>query len=313
MTPKAFISHASEDKDRFVIEFAAKLRENGIDAWVDKWEMMPGDSLVNKIFDEGIKNADVIIIILSQNSVDKPWVKEEINAGFIKRIESNVKIIPVIIDDCNVPESLKSTLWEKINDLKSYNENLNRIVNSILKKSDKPPIGEKPKYTQTIIDIPHGLELIDTIIFNKSCEVALLKNDKLINLSEIYDYLKEIEIKDEDIKESLDILDSKGYIKTQKNIGGIILYFTISGYKFDTYLCENFDNYDLLVNEVCLKILNENLMTNYLIVENINVPILLINHILESLEQKNLIKINKALGGSYHITNISPELKRMFR
>ena len=47
--------HASEDKERFVLEFASKLRQNGVDAWVDKWEMKLGDSLVHKIFEEGTK------------------------------------------------------------------------------------------------------------------------------------------------------------------------------------------------------------------------------------------------------------------
>jgi hypothetical protein len=37
-TPKVFISHASEDKDRFVTLFARRLRENGVDAWLDQWE-----------------------------------------------------------------------------------------------------------------------------------------------------------------------------------------------------------------------------------------------------------------------------------
>jgi len=36
MAPKVFVSHASEDKKRFVLEFATKLRNNGIDAWLDK-------------------------------------------------------------------------------------------------------------------------------------------------------------------------------------------------------------------------------------------------------------------------------------
>ncbi len=53
MPPKVFVSHASEDKERFVTEFSTKLRENGVDAWLDKWEMLPGDSLVDKIFEEG--------------------------------------------------------------------------------------------------------------------------------------------------------------------------------------------------------------------------------------------------------------------
>jgi hypothetical protein len=47
---KVFISHASEDKERFVIKFSEYLLEKGIDVWLDRWEMLPGDSLVGKIF-----------------------------------------------------------------------------------------------------------------------------------------------------------------------------------------------------------------------------------------------------------------------
>ena len=39
MSPKVFVSHAGEDKDRFVLGFATRLRAKGIDAWLDKCEM----------------------------------------------------------------------------------------------------------------------------------------------------------------------------------------------------------------------------------------------------------------------------------
>ncbi len=42
MNPKVFLSHASEDKERFVLDFARKLRESGVDVWLDRWEMLPG-------------------------------------------------------------------------------------------------------------------------------------------------------------------------------------------------------------------------------------------------------------------------------
>jgi hypothetical protein len=50
--PRVFLSHASEDKARFVVPFADGLRARGLDVWVDRWEMLPGDSLVAKIFVE---------------------------------------------------------------------------------------------------------------------------------------------------------------------------------------------------------------------------------------------------------------------
>ena len=79
--PRAFISHASEDKERFVIEFATRLRSAGVDAWVDEWEIRAGDSLVDKVFAHGIEKADIFIVVLSTTSIVKPWVREELDAG----------------------------------------------------------------------------------------------------------------------------------------------------------------------------------------------------------------------------------------
>src|ERR1700750_1643014 len=103
MNPKVFVSHASEDKDRFVMNFAARLRAKGIDAWVDRWEMLPGDSLIEKIFEDGIKNAQAVVVVLSNNSVNKPWVREELNAAFVKRINSGRKQIPIWLEAVGVP------------------------------------------------------------------------------------------------------------------------------------------------------------------------------------------------------------------
>lgn len=64
--PKVFISHAAADKERFVIEFATRLRTNGVDAWVDQWEMNPGDSLVDKIFAEGLGGCQAMVVVLLQ-------------------------------------------------------------------------------------------------------------------------------------------------------------------------------------------------------------------------------------------------------
>jgi hypothetical protein len=157
MNPKVFISYASEDKERFVLAFARKLNSKGIDLWVGFWEIYPGDSLVDKIFEEGIKNAQAVIVILSKYSVDKPWVREELNASVVKRIKEKIKLIPVVIDDCQVPECLQSTVWEKIKNLENYEAEFNRIVMSIYGQRDKPPIGRPPTYSQTEFDVLPGL------------------------------------------------------------------------------------------------------------------------------------------------------------
>ena len=99
--PVAFISHANVDKARFVIPFSRALREEwGIDVWVDEWEMTPGDLLADKVFD-GIERADAFVIVLSENSINSSWVKEEINSAVMGKNDKGMRIIPVVLDGLN--------------------------------------------------------------------------------------------------------------------------------------------------------------------------------------------------------------------
>lgn len=159
-TPTVFISHASEDKERFVLQFARKLREHGVNAWVDVWEMLPGDSLVDKIFDEGIKNAQAMIVVLSNQSIEKRWVREELNLGFINRLSGRCKIIPVVIDDCDIPEALRSTIWQKIPDLDSYETEFSRILDAIYGRTRRPPLGSP-------VALARRQELLDDLMNNR--------------------------------------------------------------------------------------------------------------------------------------------------
>lgn len=141
MNEKVFISHAGEDKDRFVLPFALALRREQIDAWVDTWEILPGDSIVDKIFNEGIKHADAFIVVLSSNSVHKPWVLKELDAAIVKRIEHGSQLIPLVIDDCKIPSTLQPLKYVKVKDVNNFSEQLNEVVRAIRKLSDRPALG----------------------------------------------------------------------------------------------------------------------------------------------------------------------------
>ena len=56
------------------------------------------------------EEARAVIVVLSKVSVQKPWVREELNTSVANRISRGTRLIPVVIDDCEVPESLRSTL-----------------------------------------------------------------------------------------------------------------------------------------------------------------------------------------------------------
>ena len=316
INPKVFLSHASDDKERFVLNFATKLRGEGIDVWLDKWEMLAGDSLVEKIFEEGIKESKTFVIVLSKNSVNKTWVKEELNAGIVKRIDGKCKVIPVVIDDCEVPEALKSTLWIKINDLNNYETEFNQIVNAILENREKPPLGKLRSYAQTVFDVVPSLTRIDSLVLKLSCERANEKGDSLISPESILDNVKSFDIQEEDFYESLEVLHSRGYINGQKVMDRTnrIRFFTINLYGYDEYARTYIEDYPELIKSVIAEIINLDRKDSLEISDSLDKPLRLINHILESLQQNNLVKLTKLMGGKHiHIFNYTPELKRKIR
>jgi len=310
MSPKVFVSHASEDKDRFVLQFAERLRKKGIDAWLDKWEMLPGDSLVDKIFEEGIKEANAVIVVLSKFSVEKPWVKEELNAAFVKRVNNGSKLIPVVIDDCEVPEALKSTLWESITDLSAYDASFDRIVASIYGANDKPPIGSQPEYVQSFVQAIGDLNNIDSLILRLSCEEMLKTGDAFVNPGRVF--LKDGKplIPEEELKDSLEILDSNGYIKLMRTMGAGFSPYQITTNGFDVYANAAIPNYQDKIVAVVSAIVNAKLTSNAEIQKRLKENMVIVDHILSVLEYNGHIKQAKMIGGLSQIFNVSPSLKR---
>jgi len=314
MSPKVFVSHASEDKDRFVLKFAERLRSKGIDAWLDKWEMLPGDSLVNKIFDEGIKEAEAVIVILSEFSAEKPWVREELNAAFVSRINNGSKLIPVVIDNCTVPEALKSTLWENITDITSYDSNFERIVASIYNTSNKPPLGSQPQYAQLSNKQTIGsLNSIDSLVLRLSCERILKTNNVFVNPVDIFIKDDSLIIPEEELGDSLEILDKFGYIKLIRTLGGGLYQYQVTTYGLDSYLNATIPNFHDKVQGVISVIVNEKLSSNFEITERLTENVVIVNHILNALEKDEHIKQSKTIGGMSQVFYVSPTLKRILR
>ncbi|HCR85165.1 MAG TPA: molecular chaperone Tir [Alphaproteobacteria bacterium] len=318
MHPKAFVCHASEDKTPFVIPFATALRsQKGIDAWVDKWEMLPGDSLVDKIFEEGLKEAKAIIIVLSNNSVNKPWVREEINAAFVNRIEKGTKLIPIVIDNCQVPECLKSTLWELVQDINNFQSSLDRVANKILGYTDKPSLATPAQYTADIINNIGGLNKLDNIVFKKIGNYALKNSEGLgepLFIEKIFVENDQFIIPKSDLLDSLKILEEEFYINLSlvlSNEFGGINHMQLTTYGFQAYVEHYLQDYNSFVEKVIISIVNEGKMDNHEIIKSTQISPFLVNSILDILESNSLIKLSKLMGYFSRIYQVSPSLKRM--
>lgn len=317
-SPKVFVSHASEDKVRFVLDFASKLREKGIDAWLDKWEIRPGDSLVDKIFEEGIGSAQVMIIVISQFSVNKAWVREELNAGIIKRIQKKAKIIPVLIDDVEVPESLKNTVRVSIRNLDSYDSELNRIVLAIFDAQDKPELGAPPAYvSQATVSIP-GLTRADSLIVKLLGEMVQEKQSTFgLVTDDILAKAKELDIPEEEGLETLEILLKRGYLKAiDRGAGrGYPLNVSVTQFGFEQYAKAYLPGYASIVTDVMSRIAIYGDKDSAAIMTATGQPEVVVRHVMDTFKSRGLIKTIQTMGRGIplRIIEVSAELKRMLR
>jgi len=311
--PKVFISHASEDKQRFVVDFATALRKNGIDAWVDQWEIKLGDSLVDKIFEEGIKDMDIFVIVLSKHSIEKPWVREELNASVVKRISKNTKIIPVIIDaDIEVPEVLKSTVWVQIKNLDDYASELKSILGAIFDIDEKPAIGSKPAFALPSIQIS-GLSKSDSLVLKMLGDIVFDNNEEHLSPDQIKIVEGQLELSTEQINESLEILENHYYVKLTQLMGSNFPLVKLTDNGIMIYSENIIEDFKELHFNIVHLIFNEKTWGSFELAKKLECKTILIDALLNRFELANYIKASHCMSGGIQINDLTALGKRYFR
>jgi tetratricopeptide (TPR) repeat protein len=96
--PPIFLSHASAD-DAFVAELRQALEALHLQVWVDSRDLVGGSKLAPKI-EAAIEEASHVLVVLSPNTVNSPWVRREIQKALEvekKRQGDGYRVIPLLL------------------------------------------------------------------------------------------------------------------------------------------------------------------------------------------------------------------------
>lgn len=151
--PKIYLAHASEDKPR-IRPLAEYLMANGIEVWLDEWEIEPGDSLREKM-EEGLGAMTHFVVALTETSITKPWVAKEIDVGLVRQVGGQSRFVPLLIhlNPAKLSPFLQSMLYLSIDP--ADETQCKALVDRLHGISRKPALGPAPRYVQTA---PEGLE-----------------------------------------------------------------------------------------------------------------------------------------------------------
>ena len=110
---KVFLCHAHSDKDT-VKALYTRLTQDGVDAWLDDENLLPGQ-VWRTVIEESVRASDIVLVCLSNQSITKEgFVQKEIKIALDvadEKPEGTIYVIPARLDECVVPSRLGDLQW----------------------------------------------------------------------------------------------------------------------------------------------------------------------------------------------------------
>ena len=156
-SPKVFASysHDSDEHKEWVLKLCTKLREYGVDATLDEWDLNPGD-LMLPFMREGISDSDRVLVICTDRYVQRANALEGGVGYEITIVDSELdqdlrtnKFIPIIRQSTGKPKTPLALGIRSYIDFRNdqdFEQKFDELLCAIHGESrhPKPPLGENP-------------------------------------------------------------------------------------------------------------------------------------------------------------------------
>ncbi|PZV75496.1 SEFIR domain-containing protein [Algoriphagus aquaeductus] len=162
-TIKVFISYSQTNSNHqdWTIRLANRLRHDGVDVVLDKWDLKPGHDL-HKFMESMVSDVAIkkVLIICDKTYVDKAndrrggvGTETEIITPGIYKASDQEKFIPIVTEKDEdgtpiLPVYLKTRLYFDLSDESSFENNYEELLRNLFNRPSisKPALGNPPKY-----------------------------------------------------------------------------------------------------------------------------------------------------------------------
>jgi TIR domain len=154
--PRVFFSysHDSAKHKKWVLDFSTTLRNRGVDAVLDQWDLIPGDDLPH-FMETQLSSANFVLMICTEKYVEKAnageggvgYEKMIITSSMLSKIDSS-KVIPIIrqLGTDHRPTFLRTKLYINFSNDSDFEYNIDDLLRVLLNSPlyEKPEIGKNP-------------------------------------------------------------------------------------------------------------------------------------------------------------------------
>jgi len=140
-TTQIFLSYAREDEEK-VKNLHQQLSDARFKPWMDKKDILPGE-IWQSCIQKAIQRSDFFLACLSAKSVKKRgFLQKEIEDAlniWLEKLEDDIYLIPVRLEDCEVPERLRKFQWVNLFEEDGWMRLVQAIQVGMERREELPP------------------------------------------------------------------------------------------------------------------------------------------------------------------------------
>ena len=139
----AFISYARND-GAVARQLAQELAEAGFTTFIDEASLAAGNSFAQEL-SRAIRDSRFVLVLVSPSYVESRWAQKELQLAMNEELQmplGAVKVIPILIDDCDVPFLIRDKHVLDLRNRESFRPQVERLIANL--KSLREPDGEQP-------------------------------------------------------------------------------------------------------------------------------------------------------------------------
>lgn len=195
--PVVFISysHDSQAHKLWVLNLATRLRQSGIDAILDQWDIGPGSD-VPHFMEQSLARSARVVMICTERYVEKAnggvggvgYEKMIVTADLLKQIGSN-RVIPVLRQDgtSHLPTFLSSKLYVDLSSDDHFETGMDQLLRELLGAPLflKPPLGSEPLSTASDSPTPASPTPVAqflralSVVYEQSSEAGVVRTESV--------------------------------------------------------------------------------------------------------------------------------------
>jgi nucleotide-binding universal stress UspA family protein len=182
---KIFLCHSSNDKPT-VRSLYRRLRRDGMEPWLDEENLDAGQEWEREIL-KAVRSSHIVLVCLSRNSINKAgYVQKEIKFALDvadEQPENTIFIVPLKLEECDVPERLQCWHWINLFDETGYE----RLMRALRKRADSLGI-QIEKAVSSIYNATYIREIIQDLIDENGNDKILVTGTRRQELEALKHY-----------------------------------------------------------------------------------------------------------------------------